>query len=106
MYQPVDGRLLAVGPRLAETGYRAIDDLGIDLLDVVVAEAQALDHAGPEALQHDMGLGGDLLDHGDAVGRLEVERDRALAAVEGDGMRAVIALKLAQCAAPVAFQRL
>ena len=104
--QPVDGRPLAVGARLAEARHRAVDDLGIDLLDVLVAEAQPLDHARPEALHHDMRLGGDLLHHGDAVGRLEVERDRALAAVEGDGMGAVVALQLAQRAAPVAFQRL
>jgi len=53
-----------------------------------------------------MRLGGDLPGNGDAVGRLEVQRDRALAAVEGDGMGAVIALQLAQRAAPVAFGRL
>src|SRR5262249_29794974 len=49
-------------------------------------------------------LGGYLADHGDAVGRLEVDGDRALAAVEGDGMGAMVAFQLAQRAAPVAFQ--
>ena len=104
--QPVDGRPLAVGPGLAEARHRAVDDLGIDLPGVLVAEAQPRDDARPEALDDDVGLGHQLVHDGLAVGRLEVERDRALAAVEGDGMGAVIALELAQRAAPVALRRL
>ena len=104
--QPVDRRPLAVGTGLAEARHRAVDDLRIDLLDVLVAEAQPRITPGRKLSMHDVGLGRELLHHRDAVGRLEVERDRALAAVEGDRMGAVVALELAQRAAPVALRRL
>ena len=90
--QAVDRGPLAVGAGLAEARDRAIDDLGIDLLDVLVAEAQPLDHAGTEALDDDVGFGGDLLHHSDAVGRFQIDGEAALAAIEGDRVGAMIAL--------------
>src|SRR5439155_22543080 len=70
---------VVAGPKVpgAETGDRAVDDGG---RQVIRADAQALDHARPEALEHDVGLAAELA----AALRfgLEVELERLLAGVQ------------------------
>ena len=59
-----------------------VDDPGIDLLDDVVAEAQPLDGAGGEILDHDVGLLQHLREDLAAAFAAEVQRDAALVGVE------------------------
>ena len=73
---------LAVGAGLAEARHRRVDQAGVGLREAVVVDAQALDHAGPEVLHHDVGAGGQLQERLLAARVLQVERHAALVAVE------------------------
>ena len=78
---------LGVGAVLAPAGHAAVDELGVAGQAVIRADAEALGHAGAEALDEHVGL----LDHGehrlDALRALEVDADRAAAAVQDVGGR-------------------
>ena len=75
---PLDPRAL-----VAVAGDRGIDDAGIDRPDRGVVEPEALDDAGPEILQHDVGLADQLSERGEVGRVLEVEREAFLGAVDG-----------------------
>ena len=60
---------------------RAHDDLRVELLEAVVAEAQLVEEPGPHGLDHDVGLAHEVLEHRDRLGLLEVEHQRLLAPV-------------------------
>ena len=63
----VEGEALLVRAALAEALDLAIDDAGVDRLQHVVAETEALDRAGREVLGEDVGLLDQLLDQLDAA---------------------------------------
>jgi hypothetical protein len=67
---------------LAEARQRAVDEAGVQLLERRVAGAEPIHHAGAEALDDDVGAGGELAEDGLALGGLHVERHRALVAVD------------------------
>ena len=88
--------------RLAEARDRQIDDARFALGDRGVAEAQAIDHAGPEALQEHVGTVDQAPQDGAAILLLQVERDGALAEVGGQRIGALVAIHHAEIACPVA----
>ena len=69
----------AAGP---ETLDLAVDDAGVDLLDLVIAEAQPLDRAGRHVLDRHVSLCQQRLDDFEPARRFEVEGDRLLVGVE------------------------
>ena len=71
----------------AERADRAVDDARVAGRDVVVAEAEAVDRARPERLDDDVGAGREALGQREVAGVLEVERDRALVAVQPEVVR-------------------
>ena len=78
----VEARPIAVGTVLAEARQAHIDEARIDLAQRLVVEAEPVLHVGPVVLDQHVGAGRQLLQDGDAVGRLEVERDAALVAMQ------------------------
>ena len=99
-------RQAVVGAVLAEAGDREVDHFRIDGLHLLVADAEARHDAGAEALDHDVRPRGEL--EGDLLRGLvlHVHGERFLAAVEHDGMGALVAIDLAERAPPVAVERL
>src|SRR6185437_1503120 len=69
---------VALGPGLAETAYRAINQLRIDRRERLVADAELVHHARAEILHHDVGLFSELLDDGNRLGLGQVDRQAAL----------------------------
>ena len=78
------GRARAVLP---VAGDRAVDDLRVDLAQRLVADAEPVEHARAEGLEHDVGVAHQAQQHLAAGLRLEVEPDRALAAVQREEQR-------------------
>ncbi len=70
-----------VGPLGAESRDRAVNRAGIELLDLVVSDAQLVGYARLEILDDDVGLFGQVEGDLQPPGLLEVERDALLAAV-------------------------
>ena len=73
---------LGVGTFLAPAGHASVDDLRVALEADVRAQTEALHHAGAEALEEGVCAFDQLERDLDALGVLEVERDRAAAAGE------------------------
>ena len=73
---------LAVRTGIAEGADRAIDDARIARHDRRMADAEAIDDAGAEALHHDVGARAQVEQQVQAVRRLEIEDDALLAAIE------------------------
>jgi hypothetical protein len=79
--QQVLAGLLGHRSGAAEAAGRGVDEVGLALLERVVAEAQPIEHARTEVLDHHMG-GVDQLEHQLApLGRLEIDGQAALVAV-------------------------
>ncbi len=79
--------LVQEGPRLGRAGEEAlereVDDAGMHARQHVVAQAQALDGAVGEVVDHDVGAGDQPQEEGPTIRRaLQVDRDRALVAVQ------------------------
>ena len=98
----VHGRFPRQRPCLPEAGDRKIDQPGIALRNRVVAEAETVDHTGAKALHKHMGAINQPLDDPMPRFALQVDRDRALAQIAGNGKRRVVAVDLPQSARPVA----
>ena len=81
--------LVGERPGLAEAGAEGADDARIDLGELVVAKAHALHHAGAEIVDDDVGVAHEIVDDRLAVGLAQIERDRALVAVEAAEHRIV-----------------
>ena len=72
-----------IGAVLTEAGDGAVDEAGIDRLEALVVQPVFLQAAELEVLDQHVGCG-DELSHGlSALGRREIERDGALAAIAG-----------------------
>ena len=89
---PADGQVVEVvagplrpWPLLAVPAGRAVDDPGVPGLDHVVADAQPVDHPGPEALDDDVGPVGQGQEGLPPAVVLEVDQDAAHAAVAAVG---------------------
>jgi hypothetical protein len=85
----VEAGALRIGTGLAEAGNARKDDARIDLAQHLVVDPQPFLDVGPEVLDHHVGLLDHFLEGGDALGRLEVERDAALVAMQVHEIRAV-----------------
>ena len=94
----VEARPVRVRPVLPEARDAGIDEPRIDRGERLVIDAEALLHVGAEILHHDVGLGGHFLEHRDAFRRLQVQRHRALVAVQVLEVRT-----LARTPEPLAF---
>ena len=80
-----------VGAVLAVTGYGAVDKAGVEGAEGVVVAAEALNHAGAEALDEHVGVFAEAAQDVLSFGHLEVEGDAALVAVErGEGGAAAL----------------
>ena len=75
----------ALGPEPAE---RRVDHVGVERADGLVAEPDAIHHARSVVLHDHVGLRRQLRHDRDALGLLQVERDRPLAAVAREVQRA------------------
>ena len=78
----VEAGAVAVRSVLAEAGDAREDDARVDLLERFVVDAEAELHVGPVVLDHDVGGLRQLHEDRDALRVLEIERDRALVAVQ------------------------
>ena len=74
----VVGGLPAARPVLAERRERGVDQPRIDRREILVAEAERVERAGPIVLDEHVGGGGQLLQGRAILLVLQVERDRAL----------------------------
>ena len=83
---------VAVGAVLPVAGDRAVDEPGVLLAQPLVADAEAVHHAGAEALHQHVGLAHEPQQHLAPLLALEVEADRALVAVEREEQRGAGAL--------------
>src|SRR4030095_10698852 len=63
---------------LAERGDRRVNEIGLHLPEVVVAEAQAVHRTHAEVLGHHVRVADELLEQPEPLGRLELERDAEL----------------------------
>ena len=72
----------AVRPVVPEAGDTAVDNLGVNLLEGLIAQPQPLHHAGPEVLQHHIGLLHHLEEGLFPLRGLQIEGDTLLVAVE------------------------
>ena len=70
-------------PGASVAGDGAVDDVGVESPDVIVAQPEARQGAGAEAFNHHIGVGSQLFDYGEAVVGFEVDGEAALVAVEG-----------------------
>ncbi len=82
-------RPVGVGPVLTEAGDRDIDQARVDRLQLLVVGPHARGRAGPEVLDVDVGLGDQLAEHLRVRRFLEVQADRALAAIVGLEVRRI-----------------
>ena len=82
-----------VRPRAAEPAHRAIDEPRVHRGERLVPEAQPLGHARPVILDEDVRGLREALDDLDTFGRLEVDREPALAPVHRHESRAVAVLR-------------
>src|SRR2546421_255156 len=73
---------VTVRTALAEARDARVDDARVDRAERLVVDAEPVLDVGTEVLDHHVGLGGQLLEDLDPLGVLEVERDRALVAME------------------------
>ena len=71
-----------IGAGLPETGNAGIDQLGIDLAQLRIVDAETALHVGPKILHHDVGLFHHALEGRHRFRRLQVERHAALVAVQ------------------------
>ena len=78
----VEARPRGVGPGLTEPGNAGIDELGIDFSQLRVIDAEPALHVGAKILDHHVGFLHHALERRQRLGRLEVERDAALVAVQ------------------------
>ncbi len=78
----VEAGPIGIGAGLAEAGNAAIDDLGIDLGERLVVDAEPALHVGAEILHHHVGLLHHALERREPFLGLEVERHAALVAVQ------------------------
>jgi hypothetical protein len=78
----VEARALGIGAVLTEARDRAQHDARIYLLQALIVDAQPELHVGAIVLDHHVGLLDQLHEDGLAVRFLEIERDRALVAVQ------------------------
>jgi hypothetical protein len=89
----VVARAVAVGPVLPVAGDRAVDDAGVDLAHRLVADAEAVEDTGAKRLEHDVGFAHRAQERLAPHVALEVQANRALAAVqrqEERGLRRVL----------------
>ena len=85
----IEARTLVVGAILSEAGDAAIDDTRIDLAHAFVVDAEFCLHVGTKILDDDIGLLRQPPEHGESFGILQVERHRALVAVQVLEVRAM-----------------
>ena len=78
----IEAGALVIGAILAEAGDAAIDDARIDLAHALVIDAELGLHVGAEILDDDIGLLRQAPEHLEALWILQVERHRALVAVQ------------------------
>src|SRR6267154_5046211 len=102
----VEGEVFLVGAAGAEALHLAIDDPGLELLDLVIAEAQPLDRARRHVLDRDIGLLQQLANDFEAARRFQIQRQRLLVGVElVEVPRVVVGLARLQAAARIAAAR-
>src|SRR5947208_15599792 len=78
---------MPAGSRAPEGGDRAVDEPGIDGRERLVAQTERLHRPRPEVLDQDVAPAHESRQHLGALRRLEVERDRALVAVDDEVRR-------------------
>src|SRR2546425_13107260 len=102
----VEGEAVLVRATGAEALDLAIDDTGVDLLDRVIAEAEALDRAGRHVFDRDIGLFQERAYDLQPARRFEIQGQRLLVGVElVEIPGVVVGLAGAQAAARIAGRR-
>src|ERR1700730_16781030 len=92
------GLAVLVRPR-TEAFDRGVDDPRVQFLKALPGEALAVEHAGAEILDDHIGAPDQLLDHGPALRRLQIDRDAALVRIQHREIEAVRTLHVLQLAA-------
>ena len=96
---------LGVGSRLAVGGKGGVDDVGLQFLDLLIAEAKPADDAGAEALHEDVSRFDQLRQDLFALRIGQIQRDRLLPAVRPGAGQAAAVEKRAETAAVVTDDR-
>ena len=78
----VEARPVAIGTVLAEAGDAGIDDALVDLFQQLVIDAETFLHVGTEILHHHVGLLHQAIEHLARRLVFQIERDRALVAMQ------------------------
>ncbi len=92
------GLEVGIAPR-PEALDRGVDHPRVQLLEARPGKALAVEHAGPEILDHDVRAADQLFEHLLAAGRLQIDRDAALVGVQHREIEAVGPLHILQLAA-------
>ena len=85
----VVARPVPVGTPVAEGRDRAVDDVGLDLLDPVIVQLQLAHDIGGEVFDEHVALPDELLDDLHPLGAFHVDADAAFPAVDVDRVRAL-----------------
>jgi hypothetical protein len=95
----VEGEMLLVTAPLAEALHGCVDDARVQRRDLVVGEAEPLNHAGCEILGKDVGLSDEIAQQLLAALALEIHRNRFLVRIEHHEVVAVRVLPIRRRAA-------
>ena len=102
LHNDVVGRLEHVRTAVAEAGTGGIHDFGIDFFQFRVTNAELFHRSRPIVFEHDIGLFDHFAEQIDFLGALEVERNRALIAVQTHEVGAFLADERAESARIIA----
>src|SRR4029453_4410705 len=80
----IEARTIAVRSRRAESRDRRIDEARVDGAQALVADAEPLGDARAHVLHDDVGALGQTVDDPAPLGGLQIDRDRALAAIPAE----------------------
>ena len=89
MQDQVERGAIAIGAVLTKTGDGTVDDAGVTLLRFFVTEAEAVQGADAEVLQHNIRFFNQLEKERLAFWLFQIDDDAALVAVDGDEVRII-----------------
>jgi hypothetical protein len=107
MHRRIAGGQVHVGAGFAETRHRAVHQAGLLAAQVIAAQPEAIHHAGPKTLQHDIRAQREAASNTARFRLLHVQAKPALVAVDaGEGAGQAVLADRAHRARPVAARRL
>ena len=78
---------MALWPRRAESRHTQIHDIGLDLAQLIIGQADAFDDINTVVIEHGVGLRNEIVKHALSFRVLQVYRERTFVAVEFEKAR-------------------